>query len=40
MKKGLSPEDFARARAEALYGNRGQLPGIFNHDPRYDKPIF
>lgn len=38
-KRGMTGEDFSRARAEALYGNRG-LPGIFAHDSRYDKSIF
>jgi len=38
-KKGMSGEDFSRLRAEALYGNKG-MPGIFKHNPRYDKSNF
>ncbi len=38
-KKGLSPEEFERKKAEALYSNRSKLPGIFSEDPRY-KPYY
>jgi len=34
-KAGLSPEEFERAKAEALYGNR--IPSFFDFDPRYDR---
>lgn len=37
-KKGRGPEDFDRAKAEALYGgNQGNLPRFFRDDPRYDR---
>lgn len=29
-KKGLTPEEFERQKAEALYGSRGNLPSFFN----------
>ncbi len=36
-KRGRGPEDFDRARAQALYGsNQADLPRFFRDDPRYD----
>lgn len=35
-KKGMSPEDFDRKKAQALYGNQGDLPRFFRNDSRYD----
>lgn len=35
-KKGMSPEDFDRKKAQALYGNQADLPRFFRDDPRYD----
>lgn len=36
-KRGLTSEEFDRKKAEALYGNRGNLPRVFQHDPRWDR---
>jgi hypothetical protein len=36
-KRGMSAEDFDRKRAQALYGNQGDLPRMFQYDPRYDQ---
>ena len=37
-KRGMSPEDFDRKKAQALYGNQGgDLPRFFRDDPRYDR---
>lgn len=37
-KKGRGPEDFDRAKAQALYGsNQAELPRFFRDDPRYDR---
>jgi phage terminase large subunit len=38
-QRGMSAAEFDRKRAEALYGSNAGLPGIFRHDPRYDRPI-
>lgn len=35
-KKGLTPEEFERKRAEMLYGPNRFKQAIFNRDPRYD----
>jgi len=36
-KKGRGPEDFDKAKAQALYGGgRGDLPRFFNDDPRFN----
>lgn len=35
-KRGMSPEDFDRQKAAALYGNQSDLPRFFRQDPRYD----
>jgi hypothetical protein len=35
-KRGMSPEDFDRKKAEAIYG-RPDLPRFFNDDPRYNQ---
>ena len=35
-KRGLSPEEFERKRAEALYG-KPNLPRFFNDDPKYNQ---
>ena len=37
-KKGMSPEDFDRKKAQALYGSGidTHLPRFFRSDPRYD----
>lgn len=29
-KRGMTPEDFERQKAQALYGNRGTMPSMFN----------
>lgn len=37
-KRGRGPEDFDRAKAQALYGsNQADLPRFFRDDPRYDR---
>jgi hypothetical protein len=36
-KRGMSPEEFDRKKAEALYGNQATLPRFFQNDPRYDR---
>jgi phage terminase large subunit len=36
-KRGMTSEEFDRAKAEALYGSKNQLPRFFNNDPRYDR---
>jgi hypothetical protein len=36
-KRGLTPEEFERKKAEALYGNNSNLPRFFRDDPRYDR---
>jgi hypothetical protein len=36
-KRSMTSEEFDRKRREALYGATGMLPGIFRHDPRYDR---
>ena len=36
-KKGLTSEEFERKKAEALYGNKHNLPRFFSDDPRYDR---
>jgi phage terminase large subunit len=36
-KKGLSGEEFDRARAQAIYGPGNFRQKIFNHDPRFDR---
>jgi len=35
-KKGMSPEEFDRKKAQALYGNQGDLPRFFRDDPQYN----
>lgn len=35
-KRGMSPEEFDRKKAQALYGNQGDLPRFFRDDPRYN----
>lgn len=35
-KKGMSTDDFERKKAQALYGNQGDLPRFFRDDIRYD----
>jgi phage terminase large subunit len=37
---GMSSEEFDRKRAQALYGNRNDLPGVFKHDSRFDRSIY
>lgn len=36
-KKGLTSEEFERKKAEALYGDKHNLPRFFRDDPRYDR---
>jgi|ERR1700761_1037819 len=36
-KRGMSAEEFERKKAQALYGNQGDLPRFFRDDPRYDR---
>jgi hypothetical protein len=36
-RKGMSPEDFDRKKAAALYGGQADLPRFFRDDPRYDR---
>lgn len=36
-KRGMTSEEFERAKAEALYGNKNSLPRFFNDDPRYNR---
>jgi hypothetical protein len=36
-KRGMSPEDFERKKAEALYGNKQQLPYMFRQDDKYNR---
>jgi len=36
-KRGMSPEEFDRKRAQALYGNQQDLPRFFRDDPKYDR---
>jgi phage terminase large subunit len=35
-KRGMSPEDFDRKKAQALYSNKQDLPRFFSDDPRYN----
>jgi len=35
-KRGMSADDFERAKARALYGNDGDLPRFFQNNPKYD----
>lgn len=36
-KRGMTSEEFDRKKAQALYGNQGELPRFFRDDPRYDR---
>ena len=36
-KRGMTSEEFDRKKAQALYGNQGNLPHLFRNDPRYDR---
>lgn len=36
-KRGMTSQEFDRAKAEALYGSRNNLPRFFNDDPRYNR---
>lgn len=36
-KRGLTSEEFERKKAQALYGNQGDLPRFFRSDDKYDK---
>ena len=35
-KRGMSSEEFDRKKAQALYGNEGNLPRFFRDDIKYD----
>jgi hypothetical protein len=36
-KKGMTSEEFDRKKAQALYGAQGNLPGLFQNNPAYDR---
>ncbi len=36
-KRGMSAEDFERKRAQAMYGDKGDLPPVFRYNPLYDR---